>query len=140
MPTSRCPRREGQIAEPRSLAEELLGAAESDQLSDASASKTAVAWARVSTDMQEERGLSIPQQLMEIRDYARAHGIAISAEFSEAASAFQKEAKRVEFRRMLAQAKSDASVDTILVHDFSRFSRDSVRAKALVRELGAVGV
>jgi DNA invertase Pin-like site-specific DNA recombinase len=65
----------------------------------------AFAWARVSTDAQEERGLSMPQQLREIRTYAEDHEIEIVEEFSEAASAFQREGKRVQFRRMIDRAK-----------------------------------
>jgi hypothetical protein len=62
------------------------------------------------------------------------------AEFSEAKSAFQHRAKRPEFERMLARARAER-VPIILVHDFSRFSRDSVgAAKALVRELRAAGI
>jgi len=100
----------------------------------------AIVWARVSTDMQEARGLSMPEQLREIREYAEKLGIEILGEFHEAASAFQKEAKRVEFHRMLAAAKANPEVNAILVHDFSRFSRDSVGAKALVRELRQSGI
>ena len=100
----------------------------------------ALAWARVSTDMQEERGLSIPQQLREIRDYAEAHDIEIVKEFSEAASAFQREGKRVQFRHMIEKAKKGREIGVILVHDLSRFSRDSARAKILLRDLHAAGV
>ena len=71
--------------------------------------------------MQEERGLSIPEQLREIRLYAEKQDIQIVAEYLEAASAFQKNGKRTEFYRMLAQAKADPQVSLILVHDFSRF-------------------
>jgi hypothetical protein len=100
----------------------------------------AFAWARVSTDMQEDRGLSMPQQLREIRAYAEKHEIEIVEEFSEAASAFQREEKRVEFRRMIDRAKTGREVAAILVHDLSRFSRDSARAKVLLRDLHAAGV
>jgi DNA invertase Pin-like site-specific DNA recombinase len=86
--------------------------------------------------MQEERGLSIAEQLREIREYAAARNIEIVHEFSEAESAFQQRAKRPEFERMLARAKADR-VSMILVHDLSRFSRDSVGAKTLVRQLRA---
>ena len=124
----------------QSLLEALVGAPGGGNTSARTGPGRAVAWARVSTDMQEERGLSIPEQLREIRTYAEKHGIEIVEEFSEAVSAFQKEEKRVEFRRMLAAAKGDPQVSAILVHDFSRFSRDSVRAKALVRELRDGGI
>ena len=126
-------------SQPRLL--ELLLKRDQDSKPDAGGSPgKAIAWARVSTDEQQERGLSLPQQLREIREYAAQRGIEIVEEFSEAASAFQREGKRVEFRRMLGAAKDSAEVTIILVHDFSRFSRDSVRAKALVRELRDAGI
>jgi DNA invertase Pin-like site-specific DNA recombinase len=100
----------------------------------------AIAWARVSTDEQQERGLSIPEQLRDMRAYAKSQGIEIVHEFHEVASAFRYEGRRVEFSKMLATARSDPRVTLILVHDFSRFSRDSARAKALVCELRTAGV
>jgi len=121
------------------LLQSLIGDSSVGLASGATAIK-AIVWTRVSTEMQEERGLSIPEQLREIREYAGKRGIKILAEFTETASAFQKEAKRVEFHRMLAAAKNNPEVNAILVHDFSRFSRDSVRTKALVRELREAGI
>ena len=100
----------------------------------------AFAWARVSTDMQEDKGLSMPEQIREIRGYAEKNGIEIVAEFSEAASAFQKKTKRVEFDRMLEMARSDRDIQAIVVHDLSRFSRDSVDAQILMRDLNRAGV
>ncbi|MHB0912155.1 MAG: recombinase family protein [Armatimonadota bacterium] len=97
-------------------------------------------WARVSTEMQEEKGLSLPEQLREMRAYAEKQDIEILAEFSEAASAFQKKVRRVEFERMIEAAKSDRNVTAILVHDLSRFSRDSLEAKILTRDLSRAGV
>ena len=121
------------------LLEALLGGRE-ERTADTIQTVKAIAWARVSTDMQEERGLSMPEQLREIREYAEKHDIEIVGEFHEAASAFQKEAKRVEFHRMLAAARADREVSMILIHDFSRFSRDSVNGKQLVRELRSQGI
>ncbi len=123
-----------------SLLDELIGGNGAEHSPSPAISLKAIAWARVSTDMQEERGLSIPEQLREIRQYAEKQGIEIVEEFNETASAFQREERRVEFRRMLAAARADKQVSMILVHDFSRFSRDSVRAKALVRELRQAGI
>jgi len=100
----------------------------------------ALAWARVSTDMQEERNLSIPEQLRQIREYAEKKGIEIIAEYSEAASAFQKSSKRVEFYKMIEHAQNDPEISAILIHDFSRFSRDSISAKTLLRNLKEHGI
>ena len=123
-----------------SLIAKLVGVPTESPARSAAPADGAIAWARVSTDRQEEKGLSMPEQLREIRGYAEREGIEIVHEFQEAASAFQDEGKRVEFHRMLATAKADPRVSLILVHDFSRFSRDSLRAKALVTELRAAGV
>ena len=121
------------------LLEALLGGSD-ERTADTIQTVKAIAWARVSTDMQEERGLSMPEQLREIRAYAERNGIEIVAEYHEAASAFQKDSKRAEFHKMLAAARADREVDMILIHDFSRFSRDSVNGKQLVRELRSQGI
>src|SRR5438876_4129902 len=131
-------RLEEPMLQPNSLLEELTGLRANGSTAVVSAPATAMAWARVSTAMQEERGLSIPEQLREIREYAQSRGVEIVAEFTEAVSAYQRRAKRAEFERMLARAKAER-VSMILVHDFSRFSRDSVGAKALVRQLRDAG-
>ena len=123
-----------------SLLKSILAGSNPRGQDGAQAARRALAWGRVSTDMQEERGLSLPEQLREIREYAARNGIEIVAEYQEAASAFQREDKRVEFHRMVARAKEDPSIGVILVHDMSRFSRDSVRAKTLLRELRQAGV
>jgi DNA invertase Pin-like site-specific DNA recombinase len=122
-----------------SLLEELTGGRMEIGTAEATAPVKAFAWARVSTSMQEERGLSIPEQLREIREYAEARNIEIVGEFSEAESAFQQRAKRPEFERMLAKARTER-ISMILVHDLSRFSRDSVGGKAIVRQLRGQGI
>ncbi|HJN16137.1 MAG TPA: recombinase family protein [Armatimonadota bacterium] len=93
------------------------------------------AWARVSTDMQEEMGLSIPAQLREIRDFAERRGMEVVREYIETGSAFKKGTKRPEFDRMIEAAKADPGIAVILVHDLSRFSRDSARGRSLIQEL-----
>jgi site-specific DNA recombinase len=100
----------------------------------------ALGWARVSTDMQEARNLSIPEQLKQIREYAEKHEIDIVQEYSETASAYQSKSKRLEFAKMLQHAQDSDDISAILIHDFSRFSRDSTKAKALARELRDQGI
>jgi len=122
------------------LLDSIVGSYADDSRRDKQVSLKALAWARVSTDMQEERGQSMPEQLRQIREYAEANGIEILEEYYEAASAFKKNSHRDEFDKMLARAKSDRTVNAILVHDYSRFSRDSLGARLLVRELLQAGV
>ncbi len=121
------------------LLERLTGPQTSETMPTSCAPTKAIAWARVSTAEQSERGLSIPEQLREIRQYANSKDIEIVAEFTDAVSAYQHRAKRPEFERMIKSARAKR-VPMILVHDFSRFSRDSVGAKALVRELRGAGI
>jgi len=132
--------RENAVDNVQSLLEDLVGsrAAEEQHLNDAK--PKAFAWARVSTEKQEERGLSMPQQLREIHAYAERNGIEIVQEFQEAASAFNHVDKRVEFNRMIERAKSDPSVSIILVHEYSRFSRNFIQAMTLLTQLKNAGV
>ncbi len=118
-----------------SFVETLLSSLRDETAPSADVPPKAVAWARVSTQDQADRGLSVLEQFREIRQYAEKHGIEIVEEFSEATSAFKRRTKRPEFDRMLAAAKANPEVSMILVHDMSRFSRDSVGGKSLVREL-----
>ncbi len=126
--------------EPKSLLKKIIESKNSSSPTPQAEKVSAFAYARVSTDRQEERGLSIPAQIKAIEAYARQHGITILATYTDAASAFQDEAKRVEFGRMLARVKADKDVGMILVHEFSRFSRDPWRTPQLIGELQENGV
>ena len=106
----------------------------------ASTSTYALAYARVSTDRQEEMGLSIPAQIKAIQAYAQANGIELVEVFQEAASGFQNESRRVEFQRMLERAMGDKRISKILVHEYSRFSRDAWKTPQIVGDLRAKGV
>ena len=124
----------------RDILAEITGNPASGDGNTSGAPMKAYAWARVSTEEQQKRGLSIPQQLKEIHEYAQRRGIEIVEEFQEAASAFSRNRKRPEFDRMIKKARSDPSINVIIVHDFSRFSRDSVKGRALFRELRGAGI
>ncbi|MFH1675958.1 MAG: recombinase family protein [bacterium] len=100
----------------------------------------AYAWARVSTEEQDRRGESMSQQLREIHSFAERSGYEIVEEFSEAASAFSNSEKRIEFNRMINEAKADPDIRAIIVHDMSRFSRDSIKGRELMRDLREIGI
>ena len=92
------------MSNPESILHSLIGPRRGASLPQNPAARKAFAWARVSTGQQEERGLSMPEQLREIRRYADAHGIEIVAEFQEAASAYRHQGRRHEFPRMIDRA------------------------------------
>ena len=131
---------DGPAGIPAALREALFGPELDDSTElDAVPVKT-FAWAPVSTAWQISRGLSIAAQLDEIRSYAREHGFEIVEEFVEQSSGRDGNASRPEFSRMLTAALGDPAIGAILVHDSSRFSRDSLRGRLLVRELRQTGV
>lgn len=99
----------------------------------------AALYARVSSDRQADRDLSIPAQLKALREYARKQGWIVAVEFvDEAESA--RTADRPQFQRMIAQAKQKQSPFTVvMVWKLSRFARnreDSILYKAMLRRHG----
>ncbi len=101
--------------------------------------KIAACYIRVSTDKQEE--LSPDSQLKEIKKWAKDNGYILSNEYifmeNEGVSG-RKAAKRDEFQRMIAIAKTKPKpFDAILVWKFSRFARnqeESTFYKGLLRK------
>ncbi len=82
------------------------------------------AYARVSTEMQAEEGLSITAQLNEIREYAAGRGWTVVSEFVDAGITGQT-LERPGLQNMLAAAEQGA-FDIVVVHELSRLSRSSV--------------
>ena len=102
------------------------------------ATRTAL-YARVSSEGQAEKDLSIPAQLKALRDYAAKRGWAVHAEYvDEAKSA--RSADRPKFQEMIATARQkEGPFNTILVWKLSRFARnreDSIIYKKLLRKHG----
>jgi site-specific DNA recombinase len=98
-----------------------------------------VIYARVSSEKQAEKDLSIPAQLKTLRKYALERSWEIVSEYvDEAESA--KSANRPAFQEMIAAAKrKDKPFDSILVWKLSRFARnreDSIIYKSLLRKRG----
>jgi site-specific DNA recombinase len=99
----------------------------------------AAIYARVSSEKQAEKDLSIPAQLKALRKYALDRGWEIVHEYiDEAESA--KSANRPAFQEMIAAAKKkDKPFDSILVWKLSRFARkreDSIIYKSVLRRMG----
>ena len=98
-----------------------------------------VLYARVSSEKQAEKDLSIPAQLKALRKYAIKRGWDVVREFiDEAESA--RTANRPAFQEMITLAKQkESTFESILVWKLSRFARnreDAVLYKALLRKKG----
>lgn len=98
-----------------------------------------VLYARVSSEKQAEKDLSLPAQLKALKDYALKRNWTIIEEYiDEAESA--RTADRPAFQRMIASAKQkQAPFEAILVWKLNRFARnrdDSFVYKQLLRKRG----
>ena len=96
-------------------------------------------YARVSSEKQAEKDLSLPAQLKALREYAIKRDWTIVHEYvDEAESA--RSADRPEFQNMIAAAKQkDRPFEAILVWKLNRFARnreDSIFYKSLLRKKG----
>jgi site-specific DNA recombinase len=101
--------------------------------------KRVVVYARVSSERQAEKDLSIPAQTKALKKYALERGWDVVDEYvDEAESA--RTANRPAFKAMIAASKKkERPFDTILVWKLSRFARnreDSILYKSLLRKLG----
>ena len=95
-------------------------------------------YARVSSEVQVEKGLSIPSQLELTRNYAREHEIEIIREFVDEAESATTD-QRPQFQAMIAECKKeDCDIDCIIVWKLSRFARnrfDSIAYKRLLNRV-----
>jgi DNA invertase Pin-like site-specific DNA recombinase len=100
--------------------------------------KNALAYARVSTKEQAEKGLSIPAQLKAIRDYANSHGFRILEEYVDMGES-AKTAERPAFKRMIKKCQKENSIDAVIVYKIDRFSRSNIdfyAYKAILKKEG----
>jgi site-specific DNA recombinase len=91
-----------------------------------------VLYARVSTERQADKELSIPAQLEAMRAYAAARGWSVAREFVEA-GASARTADRPALQEMLAAVR-DQPPDFVLVHKVDRLAR-SVYDHATIRAM-----
>ena len=96
-------------------------------------------YARVSSERQAEKELSIPAQIKAIQQYCQNKGWVIVKEFIEKGKSAKTD-DRPEFQKMIALAKRpNRPFDAVVVHKFDRFSRkrdDHVIYKALLNQFG----
>lgn len=95
-------------------------------------------YARVSTDKQAEKDLSIPAQLQLMREYARKQGWTVLGQYiDEGESA--RTADRPELKRLLQYCQKRRGVDVVLVHKMDRLARnlvDHATIKAILKRRG----
>ncbi len=95
-------------------------------------------YARVSTDEQAERDLSIPFQLERCRYHAQGKGWEVVREFVDAGESARTD-KRPQFQKMMAAARAK-EFDVMLVHKFDRFARSDYDFVVYEKELEELGI
>lgn len=103
--------------------------------------KYAVAYARVSTEDQARRNLSVPAQFRRIEEYAERNSIQIVyRDADEGVSAYKDNENRDAFWRCVERACKDKRVTLFLIDDPLRFFRDRYMAVETKAELRRAGV
>lgn len=95
-------------------------------------------YARVSTEEQAEKDLSIPFQLERCRYHAQGSGWSIVSEFVDAGESARTD-RRPQFQEMIAAARAQ-QFQVILVHKFDRFARNDYDFIVYEKELEELGI
>ncbi len=94
-----------------------------------------VLYARVSTTRQADNDLSIPDQLRQMREWAKTNGHLVVQEFVEP-GATATDDKRPVFQQMINEAlMKPPAFDCIIIHSLSRFFRDGIEFGVYERKL-----
>lgn len=92
-------------------------------------------YARVSTARQADNDLSIPDQLRQLSEWAKAHGHIVVAEFIESGASATDD-KRPVFQQMVSDAmQKQPGFNAIIIHSLSRFFRDGIQFGVYERKL-----
>ena len=95
-------------------------------------------YARVSTEKQAEKDLSIPAQLQIMREFAKRQGWTVEGHFiDEGESA--RTANRPELKRLLQHCQQHKGIDAVVVHKIDRLARnvvDYATIKAVLKRRG----
>jgi site-specific DNA recombinase len=95
-------------------------------------------YARVSTDKQAQKELSIPAQIDAMREHARRNGWKVIGHFVDRGES-ARTANRPELKRLIAHCKEQKGVDLVLVHKLDRLARnviDHATIKAILKQKG----
>src|SRR5829696_7495359 len=101
--------------------------------------KQAAIYARVSTDDQAERGYSLPSQVEACQKFAWQKGFDVSALYEDDVSGAKPITSRPEGRQ-LHSSIAEGRINTIIVYQVDRLSRDIVDLLATVRDWLRAGV
>lgn len=94
-----------------------------------------VLYARVSTTRQAENDLSIPDQLRQLNEWAKANGHLVVQEYVEPGASATDD-KRPVFQRMIADVMmKPPAFEAIIIHSLSRFFRDGIEFGVYERKL-----
>ncbi len=92
-------------------------------------------YARVSTSRQADNDLSIPDQLRQLNDWAKANGHFVVQEYVEPGASATDD-KRPVFQKMMTDALlKPAAFEMIVIHSLSRFFRDGIEFGVYERKL-----
>jgi site-specific DNA recombinase len=95
-------------------------------------------YARVSTDKQAQKDLSIPAQIDMMKEYANKNGWKITGHFVDQGESATT-ANRPELKRLLQHCKETKEVDAVIVHKIDRLARnliDYATIKAILKQKG----
>lgn len=92
-------------------------------------------YARVSTTRQADNDLSIPDQLRQLRDWAKGNGHLVVQEYVEPGASATDD-KRPVFQQMINDAMmKPPAFEVIIIHSLSRFFRDGIEFGVYERKL-----
>ncbi len=95
-------------------------------------------YARVSTDKQAQKELSIPAQIEAMKECARRNGWKVAAHFVDRGES-ARTANRPELKRLIQHCKENKGIDVVLVHKIDRLARnliDFATIKAILKQKG----
>jgi site-specific DNA recombinase len=100
----------------------------------------AALYMRVSTGRQAEHDLSIPDQRSQLKEWCRANGRPVVAEYVESGASAGDD-RRPGFQQMIERAcDGEHAFDLIVVHSYSRFFREAFEQEFYLRKLAKHGV